>query len=180
MAKKFVFKLQPVLEQRERLEEEHQRRVALIERERVGLEERLKQIQSQISMAKGELRGQLGEHGTSVVVRDVRFQAGATLALLVQAQSTALELAGAYKRLDAARAELLKATSERKAVQMLKDRRRAEWRERIEKAEAAANDEIATGGFVRSMIAERGKEAMRRAEVDVDGADGEAIGGGAW
>ncbi|HPO93797.1 MAG TPA: flagellar export protein FliJ [Phycisphaerales bacterium] len=155
MARGFRFQLQPVLEQRERQEREQQRRVALIEGERVALENRLREIQGQIEAAKGELRGRLGRDGTTVVVRDVRFQAGATLALLVQAQSTALALAGTLKRLEAARGELLKATTARKAVQLLKDRRYAQWRLERERKEAAEVDEIATGAHVRRMIAER-------------------------
>lgn len=155
MARGFRFQLQPVLEQRERQEREQQRRVALIEGERVALENRLREIQGQIEAAKGELRGRLGRDGTTVVVRDVRFQAGATLALLVQAQSTALALAGTLKRLEASRGELLKATTARKAVQLLKDRRYAQWRLERERKEAAEVDEIATGAHVRRMIAER-------------------------
>ena len=73
MARGFRFQLQPVLEQRERQEREQQRRVALIEGERVALENRLREIQGQIEAAKGELRGRLGRDGTTVVVRDVRF-----------------------------------------------------------------------------------------------------------
>lgn len=161
MAKRFKFQLQPVLEQRERLEQEQQRRVGVLERERLALEDRLREIQSQVSAARGELRGHLGVSGTAVVVRDVRFQAGATLALLVQAQSTALALAGAMKRLEAARTELLKATTARKAVQLLKERRYAQWRLELDKREAAQVDEIATGAFVRAQSeASRTSQAM--------------------
>jgi flagellar biosynthesis chaperone FliJ len=129
--------------------------VAVLETDRLRLEERLREIQGQVSTAKGELRGQLGDSGTRVVVRDVRFQAGATLALLVQAQSAALELAGVLKRLEAARGELFRATTARKAVQLLKDRRYAQWRAEVEKREAQANDEIGTTVYVRGMIERR-------------------------
>lgn len=169
MAKRFQFRLQPVLEQRERLEQEQQRRVGVLERERLALEERLREIQSQVSAARGELRGQLGTSGTAVVVRDVRFQAGATLALLVQAQSTALALAGAMKRLDAARAELLKATTARKAVQLLKERRYAQWKQEMDKREAAQVDEIATGAYVRARGEERRAAESMAAMVDEHG-----------
>lgn len=158
MPRRFVFGLQSLLEQRRRIEQEHQRRVAVLETDRLRLEERLREIQGQVSAAKGELRGRLGDSGTRVVVRDVRFQAGATLALLVQAQSAALELAGVLKRLEAARGELLRATTARKAVQLLKDRRYAQWRAEVEKREAQANDEIGTAGYVRAMIERRRSE----------------------
>lgn len=160
MARRFTFRLQPALDQRERVEQEHQRRVAALELERLALEERLREIQAQVAAARGELRGSLGAGGTRVVVRDVRFQAGATLALLVQAQSTALALAGAMKRLESARAELLKATTARKAVQLLKERRYAQWRADLERREMMAIDEIATSGHLRVRAAELHERLM--------------------
>lgn len=152
MPSRFIFKLQPVLEQRERLERDHQIRVAALERQRLDLEDRLRTIQARIDLSKADLRSRLHPSPQSalVIVRDVRMQAGASIALLAQAQGVAIELAGVLRRLEAARAELFAAAAARKAVQLLKDRRYALWRSEQEKRDALATDEIAAAAFIRA------------------------------
>lgn len=154
MARGFVFRLQPVLEQRERLEEHAQLRVAALERERLVRESVLRSIQEELldtrrclraglhpSAQPAEARGSDGAMGTGL--NGVRAAASASLHLAVRAQRAAMELAGALKRLDLARAELLKATAERKAVQLLKDRALEAHRREGLRREAAALDELA-------------------------------------
>ena len=159
MPTKFRFRLQPVLDQRQRLERDHQRRVAEIDRERIAIENRLRSLQSDIDSAKHDLRSRL-VGGGMVVVPEVRAQAGTTLHLEALARRAALELAGAYRRLERARAELLVAATARKAVEVLRERRHAEWMHEIKRAEAAAVDEAATQQFARRAInAEQGGES---------------------
>lgn len=139
MPAKFRFNLQTVLEQRERAERSNQLLVAEIERERIGVEQRLRLIQSQIAVSRDDLRRTLGGE---VLVADVRMQAGATLNLEVRARQAALELAGVLRRLEAARAELLKAATGRKAVASLKDKRLAEWKLDLARRESNELDEM--------------------------------------
>jgi flagellar export protein FliJ len=75
-------------------------------------------------------------------LRGVRFQAGASLRLVTLAQRAVLQLAGVHKRLDAARLLLLQATTRRKGVEILKERRHEEWKYRQRKLEEAATDEL--------------------------------------
>jgi flagellar FliJ protein len=144
MPRRFVFRLQPVLEQRERLEERAQLRVAEIERQRLGVEQTLKAIQTEVLDTRKVLRG--GLHGgpgrTSGSMTDVRLAANQSLHLTVRAQRAAMELAGVLKRLELARAELLKASADRKAVQLLKDRAQDEFRREQLKREMAELDEM--------------------------------------
>src|SRR5690554_2548356 len=104
-SRRFVFRLQPVLDQREREEEAAQLRVAAIERERLGLEQTLRQIQSELLAARAFLRTRLG--GDVAVASDlpvpsgmtgVRMLASESLNLTVRAQQTAIALAGVLKR----------------------------------------------------------------------------------
>lgn len=151
MGRKFVFSLEAVLRQREAIEERQQRRVAELERERLAVEERIRGHQAAITSAKQDLRrrlcvdrraGELDRLGGGVSLRDVRMQANASLHMVARAQQAVLELAGVHRRLDAARLELLKATTERKAVELLRAKRYEEWRAALARKEDAELDEI--------------------------------------
>jgi flagellar export protein FliJ len=71
------------------------------------------------------------------------MHASSSMQILRDAQRIVLELAGVHKRLEAARAELIEATKQRRAVELLRDRRFAEWRNAENKRETAAIDELA-------------------------------------
>lgn len=121
--------------------------VARLERERLDIEMRLKGLQAGISGAKTDLRSRLmsgdaSASGGGVIITDVRLQANASLHLSLQAQRVALELAGAYKRVELARTHLLEATTARKAVEVLKDRRHQEWKHEQSRREFAQLDEV--------------------------------------
>ncbi|HMN42371.1 MAG TPA: flagellar FliJ family protein [Phycisphaerales bacterium] len=151
MAAKFTFRLQPVLDQRERIEQAKQLVVAELERRRLGIEDRLRFLQREMDQAKRDLRTRLGGGNAGpVVVPEVRMQAGASLHMSAQARLAALELAGVYRRLERARQDLLKAATDRRAVELLKEKRREEWRVEQNRAETKAVDEAATQGYVRS------------------------------
>lgn len=148
---KFVFKLDPVIEQRKRAEETLQRELAERERERLAIEERLRACQAGISSARGDLRERLGG-GDRVNVGMVRLQASASLHLEARARAVALELAGAFTRAERARQALVKATTARKAVELLRERRLAEWKLERNRREAAVVDELGTMRAARRVI----------------------------
>lgn len=153
MPRKFVFKLQPVLEQRERVEDERTRVVAQRERERLDAEGRLRGLQRQIAQAKLDLRQRLAGDGPQTVnVVDVRLQASASLHMAESARRAALELAGCYQRSDAARRELLAAMTGRKAVATLKERRFDEFRREQAKRELAELDDLVSVRSARSQM----------------------------
>lgn len=161
MAGKFKFRLQPVLEQRERLEQEKQRRFAELERERITVEETLRYCQQNIRDAKLDWRDRLGGTGGAamVVIPEVRAQANASLHMEAKARQAAMALAGAYKRLEHARAELLKAATARRAVELLRDRWHEEWQQAERRAEAAKVDEAGMQLYVRRQLHEQGEES---------------------
>lgn len=163
MAVKFQFRLQPVLDQRERVEQEKQLRVAELERERIVIETKLRQCQQDIHNARMDLRSRLGGvgggGGVMVVIPEVRAQAGASLHLEARARQAAMELAGAYRRVERARLELMRAATERRAVELLREKRREEWRMERLHVEAAQVDEVATQQFIRNRANAEGGEA---------------------
>ncbi len=147
---RFVFELEQLLEHRLQQERERQRHVAVIEQERLAIEYRLRTAQELIEECKLDLRAHLSgpDHDAALVDRlidpvAVRAQAGRSLHLVLSAQRTAIELAGALQRVRSARADLLEATKRRKAVELLKKRRYERWRRDMERRENAFLDELA-------------------------------------
>lgn len=135
----FHFKLEPVLEQRRRIEEEQQLAVAEVERDRLALEERIRAYARAIAQEQDDLRRQLTPGGD---LRAVRLQANASLDLTNKANRAVLELAGVHKRLDAARLRLLEAMTRRKAMEVLRDRAEQVFRDEQKCREAAELDEL--------------------------------------
>jgi flagellar FliJ protein len=136
---KFRFKLEAVLRHRTMIEQQKQRAVAGLEAERLRLEAFIRDCQRGVELERAELRARLG----AADLHGARLQSGAAMRFIARAQRAALELAGALKRLAAAREELLFAARRRKAVEMLKERRFDEWRSDLARRELAAVDELA-------------------------------------
>jgi flagellar biosynthesis chaperone FliJ len=151
---KFVFELEAVLKARKAVERTRMLEMAVVERERLGIESRLRELQRRISEEKSELRGQLAGDGAGGLragvsgaglldLRGVRFQAGSALRLIAGAQRAVLELAGVHARLERARRLLLEAATARKAVEALRDRRREAWMMEQKRADERVMDELA-------------------------------------
>jgi flagellar FliJ protein len=137
---RFTFALDPVLRMRQRAERRLQRAVAELERERRGLEALLQRQQAHLAEGKHELRR--GLRGT-VDVTTLRWQAAASVQVSRQAQRLALALAGLHQRLESARMQLVAAARDRRAVELLREKRLEEWRAADRRRENAALDELA-------------------------------------
>lgn len=146
---RFVFKLQPVLDQREREERDKQLAVALLDRERLALESRIRMFQGMIEDERATLSSALGT-GQQVDLQAVKMQAGATLRHHFDAQKTVLELAGVFNRLTIARQELMQAAARRKAVELLRDQQLDAYKKKIDRKESHELDEMSVMRFARS------------------------------
>lgn len=149
MPRGFRFNLQPVLEQRERLERDRKIALAAIERERLELEDRLRALQRDIAMTKMDVRSRLS--GGGVNLPELRMQSAASLHQVGMAQRLAIELAGVYARIEMARAALLKASADRKGVDLIREKRLAEWTYEQQRRENAQLEEVAAQQFIRGM-----------------------------
>jgi flagellar export protein FliJ len=143
---KFVFRLDPLLKARRRAEEDAQRAVAQLQRQRMALEDTLRRYQQRITHGKEALRGALAG---SIDMRALRLEAGASLHLIRKAQQVVLQLAGLGKRQESARATLIEARKRRRALELLRERRFEQWKTRLAKAETAQLDELATAAAAR-------------------------------
>lgn len=138
---RFRFKLDPLLRLRQRTEDERKRVVAGLQRERMGIEQQLRDMQAFITGGKHDQRDCLEGN---VEIDALRAHAAMTMRHVRDAQRLAINLAGVHQRLEAARGELAEAARERRALEILKERRFDEWRRRLEKAEDASIDEVAS------------------------------------
>ena len=137
---RFLFKLEPVLRQRRNEERNEQLAVAKIERQRIDLQNRIRDRQQRIAAERLELRRVLLSAGSGF--NDIRRQAAAATVLNTQAQRLVLELAGVHRRLDNARIKLQLATRRRKAMGRLRERRYEAWAMDERRKDAAAADDL--------------------------------------
>ncbi len=138
---RFVFKLDPVLEQRRREEREQMRKVAELERERLAIEDEIRSCRRAMDQERSDLRDLLGA-GQRVDLRGARMQASVSLREMSRAQRAVLRLAGVHKQLIGARTALLEASKRRKSVEMLRDRRRAQWADELSRREDRELDDM--------------------------------------
>lgn len=138
---RFRFKLDPVLKARRSVEQSKQRALAELHQQRIALEDVLKIHQQQIDRSRGSMREALVG---PVNTLDLRSHAAATMRLMARAQGVALELAALHRRIDQSRLELLAAARDRRAIELLREKRLTEWKTAIDKAEQNALDELAT------------------------------------
>ena len=147
----FVFELESVLRQRVREEREAMRGVAQLERERVKIEDEIREQQRVITAEKRDLADRLAgaKEGEAVDLRLVRVQANASLHATATAQRAVLRLAGVHERLDRARLALLERSIDRRAMESLKERRREAWEAAERRKEEAALDELVVSRYGR-------------------------------
>lgn len=138
---KFIFKLQPVLDQREREERNKMLAVAELEREKLALESRIRNSKMMMDDERQTLVHTLMS-GQSVDMRAVKLQAGASLKHNFDAQRTVLELAGLHQRLQSARSELAQASARKKAVELLREQQRTAFKRELDRRETNELDEM--------------------------------------
>jgi flagellar export protein FliJ len=148
---KFVFRLEPLLTARRHAEQDARRVVAVLERERLKLENELRRHQQQIMSEKQQMRGSMTG---SLDMRSLRQTAGVTLHEIRKAHQVVLQLAGVSQRMDSARSELLRTLTRRRAIELLREKRFDQWKVVQSKAEIAALDELAVGRAARRTNAE--------------------------
>lgn len=158
--KPFRFKLQPLLDHRERIERDHRVAVARVEAERCAIEARLAESQDTIASCKMDLREALGAGGGPVDLRSVRMQSTASFHMQIRAQRLAIQLAGTHQRLEGERAKLVEAAKARRAVELLKERRRQEWLAERTRREIVAVDELATMAAARRRVGDDPGEVL--------------------
>jgi flagellar export protein FliJ len=143
---RFHFALDPVLRLRERAERERLAEVATLEAARTRLEDAIRREQATINQGQAGQREQLEGR---VDMTGLRSNAASTLGAMRRASRLAVELAGAYHRIEEARGRLMIAARDRRAVERLREQRELAWRREQERREAGRMDDVAAEAWRR-------------------------------
>ena len=167
----FRFNLKAVLRQRELAEQQRQREFADVQREYAAMEAELRALDESVKATTDDLRQNhlVGRISVEYLSAHRRF----TLAMQRKAVEHAQRMATVKQRLDAARAVLVEAAKDRKAMEKLRDRRQEDWKADQDRREAAATDEVAQQIGAR-MVRDAGTEADAAGGDPADSTPGEA------
>jgi flagellar protein FliJ len=144
---RFAFKLQALLKHRRAIEDERQRALAQLLREKMIIESQLRRDQTTIIDDKRRMTAALAGH---VDVPRIRQHAAHQHQVAFKAQQVAFKLLELTRRIDTARRDLTHAMKQRKAVEILRDKQWNRWRRQQNRRETAALDELATQRYARS------------------------------
>ena len=146
---RFRFRLQTVLDQRQRVEDERQRDLAKLLRRRMILQNQLRQMQQTITESKRQLGSSLvGQVDMDGVARFARYSGQTTQ----RAQMIVVELGRLEKLIHNARQALLDASRKKKALELLRDRRYAQWKKQQDRREHARLDELNMQRYAMEMV----------------------------
>lgn len=144
--KKFEFKLEPLLQQRGREEDEKRRAMAVLERKRLDIENQIRSIQHKITNNKNELYNRLSGVVDSSAIR---AQAAMTNKLDAEARRLVLQLVDLHKSIDKAHTALMEAVTKRKSLQRLREMRLEAWQHELNQTEARELDDMVTMRYSR-------------------------------
>jgi len=143
----FTFRYQTVLEHRRHVEEQRQRELTICVREQTRLENQLRQAQNTIRDNKAELAQSLvGKVETHQIAMIGQYANHMTANGMVIVRKIAI----AQQQANEARARLLEATKQVKALELLRDRDQAQYKKAQAKKEASELDEIAIQQHART------------------------------
>jgi flagellar FliJ protein len=160
MARKFVFRLEALLEHRLQLEKEEQRKVGQVQQEMQALQRELQDAQGRIAAENRNLsaRELTGRLDMQFIAHGKKYVGNLHVKIILGMQ----KLGALEHKLSAARAKLLEAARARKVIEKLKEKQLARWRAEQEAREAALLDEIGTQLALRqSLEAQAAEEAAR-------------------
>lgn len=146
--KRFIFRLQTVLEVKIKREEEEKKKLADLiawqrEEERILAELVYREQSTRASLKAKQAAGQFIEIDELKRISNFLKK----VAKDIEAQKEKLEEIA--RRIEEQRAELLKAVQEKKTLEMLREQHYEEWRNEVEAEEAKFLDELATLKYAR-------------------------------
>ncbi len=145
----FLFKLESVLQQRRTVEDQRQRDLAKVLRQRMILLDQLRAMQTTITQSKGDLKqGLVGKVDMGSVAQFARFSGQAT----ARAHQIVAKLAVIERQAESARVQLVEAMRDRKAIERLREKQLRKWKTEQDRREAAMLDEIGVGQFAFRMM----------------------------
>jgi flagellar export protein FliJ len=137
---RFVFKLDGVLRQRQHIEKQRQRQVAVLQAQMARLQEDLRQINAAAEQSTNELRGGhlVGRLDMGYLAAHRRYM----LAVQRQAMQLVQRMALLQKQIEEAQRSLADAAKGRKAMEKLKENHHARWQADQDRHESLILDEV--------------------------------------
>ncbi|MEM7626406.1 MAG: flagellar export protein FliJ [Planctomycetota bacterium] len=156
---KFSFRYEALLRHRRNIEDRCQRRLAEHVRTQMIMTEQLRGMQQSIVDSKRDLGGALvGKIDLSRVGEFTRFNAQSA----VRGRQLVQRLAELEPQIDSARQQLLRATQQRKALELLRERDLEQWRRDMDRKETAELDELSAQAYTRELFARQDAERQER------------------
>jgi len=139
VARRFVFELEVVLEQRRRVERDALGVLAMAQNERAAVEAQMAALRGVVEAERDVARGLMVGR---VSARSLREHVAGELGADRRARALAVKLAGVQTRIDKARELLRQASVQREAIEKLRERRYEAWVSELEKAERLELDDL--------------------------------------
>ena len=151
----FKFPLDPLLRQRERVEQERQRELAVVNADLVAAQAALAEAEQKVATALADLRENrlIGRIDLAFLTAHRRFMLG----MQRQGAERAQRVAAATVKVDVARRNLAEAAKGRRAIETLRDQQHERWRADQAGRETAATDEVAMQMAVADLRDEDGR-----------------------
>jgi flagellar FliJ protein len=165
---KFVFKFDGVLRQREHVETQRQRELAVVQLEMTKLQNDLRALNDQVSGSTDDLRN---NHLTGRL--DLNFLAAHRRFMLAMQRKGGVlmqQIAAVQRRVNVAQAALAEAAKQRKIMEKLREKSLERWKADLARKEMMETDEIAMQMGYRNSLDEDDRAAARAAAA----ADAEA------
>lgn len=155
---RFTFRYETLLQHRRNIEDQRQRELAEQVRMQMIMKDQLRDMQQGLSSSKRDLGEALvGKVDLTQVGGFTRFNAQAT----TRGYALVRKLAEVQIKVDTARGQLLQATQQSKALEVLRDRDLADWRRQQQRLETAEMDELAAQAYARRLLSrQRLREPM--------------------
>jgi flagellar protein FliJ len=147
-SKRFQYRLQKVLEFKEKKEEEEKEKLAKL----MEMQEHERRVKAQLEQKLVEVRVILREKQAAgtILVEELRFYPGHIKNIENQIKNQELRLQELAIRIREQRNALLKAAQERQVYEKHKEKCQEEWQAEMDRAEAIMLDELATINFARN------------------------------
>ena len=149
-AKKFVYRLQKILEFKEKQEEEEKEKLAELLKLQEIERQKLAQLQQKLIDTQAELKAKQA-NGT-LQVEELRFYPGHIKNIKMQIRNQELRLQEIAIRIKEQRKALLHAAQQRQVYQKHKEKSQEDWQAEVDRAEAIMLDELATINFARKQM----------------------------
>ncbi|MGB0766196.1 MAG: flagellar export protein FliJ [Phycisphaeraceae bacterium] len=147
----FTFRFKAVLRQREAVEQQKQRALAKLMHQRNAMLGQLREMQETISTSKRQAAdGLVGTVDLAAIAGIARYSASCAL----RGNRVVRELAQLETLVEQARNELMEASKNRKALELLRDRQRQAWELEQRRMEAKRLDEQTTQAYAAKAMAE--------------------------